>query len=182
MSATAVAVGRLARSLGLSRSTLLYYDSIGLLRLSSRDASSGYRLYSAKDRRRLERIRALRSAGLSLGDIGRILDGPRGATSAILERRLEALNHEIAGLREQQRIVARLMKSRSVLRRARAMTKERWVAILKATGLSEGAMRRWHVEFERMAPEGHHDFLESLGLPPGEVRRIRRWSREHRRE
>jgi hypothetical protein len=38
-------------------------------------------------------------------------------------------------------------------------------------------MRRWHVEFERMAPEAHRDFLESLGIPAGEIRSIRRLSR-----
>jgi DNA-binding transcriptional MerR regulator len=30
-------------------------------------------------------------------------------------------------------------------------------------------MRRWHVEFERLAPEGHQDFLESPGIAPEEI-------------
>ncbi|MFO0552482.1 MAG: hypothetical protein U0271_29100 [Polyangiaceae bacterium] len=38
-------------------------------------------------------------------------------------------------------------------------------------------MHRWHVEFERLSPEAHRDFLESLGLPHAEVARIRDWSR-----
>jgi len=176
MSTGSLTIGRLARSLALSRSTLLYYDSIGLLRPSDR-AASGYRLYSIDDRKRLERICALRKTGLSLADIGRILDGPRDGTTAILEHRLEALNEEIAGLREQQRVVVRLLQRRAALRRARAMDKERWVAIFRATGLSEKAMQRWHMEFERRAPGGHQDFLESLGLPPMEVKRIRQWAR-----
>ncbi len=39
-----ITIGRLARRFGLSRSTLLYYDSIGLLSPSTRSAKD-YRLY-----------------------------------------------------------------------------------------------------------------------------------------
>src|SRR5262245_19662656 len=48
-------ISRLARAFGLSRSTLLYYDRIGLLAPSGR-TGSGYRSYSEKDYRQLERI------------------------------------------------------------------------------------------------------------------------------
>ena len=40
--------GELAKSAGLSRSTLLYYDRLGLLRPVGR-SESNYRLYSATD-------------------------------------------------------------------------------------------------------------------------------------
>jgi hypothetical protein len=33
------------------------------------------------------------------------------------------------------------------------------------------------MEFERRAPEGHREFLLSLGIPACEVARIRSWSR-----
>lgn len=33
------------------------------------------------------------------------------------------------------------------------------------------------MEFERRAPNGHQEFLLSLGIPAGEVARIRSWSR-----
>ena len=38
-------------------------------------------------------------------------------------------------------------------------------------------MSRWHVEFERLSPEAHQDFLEFLGLEDDEIARIRGWSR-----
>ena len=104
-------VGRLARRFGLSRTTLLYYDRIGLLRPSAR-TSSRYRLYSGKDVRRLERITAYREAGLPLAEIRAILDGPTSRTAAILEAHLETLNRKIGGLRRQQRTVASLLKDR----------------------------------------------------------------------
>ncbi len=43
--------------------------------------------------------------------------------------------------------------------------------------MNEDARRRWHTEFERRAPDGHEEFLLSLGIPGDEVGRIRRWSR-----
>jgi len=67
------------------------------------------------------------------------------------------------------------------VRGARAIGKDGWVAILRATGLDEAAMHRWHIEFERMAPDAHQDFLESLGLSKAEITRIRQWSRPGKR-
>ena len=59
------------------------------------------------------------------------------------------------------------------------MTKERWVSLLQATGLNETDMEKWHIEFERIAPEAHQDFLESLGIPDIEIKLIRQRSREN---
>jgi DNA-binding transcriptional MerR regulator len=172
-------IGRLARRFGLSRSTLLYYDSLGLLRPSSR-SSAKYRLYSEKDGRRLELICSYREAGVPLKQIGHIIARPAGGAAIILERRLEQLNVDIAALREQQRVVVRLLSDRKQLRRARTMDKQRWVALLRASGMTDGDMQRWHVEFERLAPEAHGDFLESLGIPKQEIDQIRGWSRDQR--
>jgi hypothetical protein len=46
--------------------------------------------------------------------------------------------------------------------------------MLKAAGMDQDAMDRWHTEFERRAPAGHQEFLLSLGIPPEEAARIRR--------
>jgi len=48
-------ISELARRFGLSRSTLLYYDRIGLMRPSHRTAA-GYRVYTSEDEQRLEAI------------------------------------------------------------------------------------------------------------------------------
>jgi DNA-binding transcriptional MerR regulator len=169
-------ISRLGRDFGLSRSALLYYDRIGLLSPSHRSAA-GYRVYGERDARRLESICRYREIGLSLEQIRELLDGATGPTGKLLEARLDQLNAEIERLREQQRIIVRLLANPKKLRGARAIDKKRWVAILRAAGLDDAAMHRWHVEFERMAPAAHQDFLESLGLPKAEVARIRRWSR-----
>ena len=98
-------------------------------------------------------------------------------TTELLEARLDQLNTEIARLREQQRVIVRLLANRRKLGRARAIDKAGWVRLLRAAGLDDDAMHRWHIEFERLAPEAHQDFLESLGLAKAEVTRIRKWSR-----
>jgi DNA-binding transcriptional MerR regulator len=172
-------IGRLAERFGLSRSTLLYYDSIGLLSPSER-SHANYRLYSEADVERMERISVYRQAGVPLADITRLLSGDESALGELLAARLKTLNEDIRGLRRQQRLIVTLLKNDTALRDARAMDKDGWVAILRASGLTEEDMRRWHVEFERLSPEAHQDFLESLGIGDEEVSRIRRWSEEAR--
>jgi len=58
------------------------------------------------------------------------------------------------------------------------LNKERWVEIMRAAGLSEQDMQNWHVQFEKMEPEGHKEFLESLGIGTEEIQEIRKWSRD----
>lgn len=169
-------VGRLARRFGLSRSTLLYYDRIGLLSPSDRSAA-GYRLYTEADVSRLEKILLFRDVGLPLEAIGCILAAAPGSVGEALERRLLAIHREIASLRQQQAAILHLLQEGEAGRRARTMDKAGWVELLRATGLDDRDMHRWHVEFERMAPQAHQDFLESLGIDDAEIAAIRTRSR-----
>ncbi|MCP3961623.1 MAG: MerR family transcriptional regulator, partial [bacterium] len=61
-------ISQVAARFGLSRSTLLYYDSIGLLSPSLRSRAN-YRLYSPADVERMELIDLYRQAGLALKDV-----------------------------------------------------------------------------------------------------------------
>ncbi|EKD38479.1 MAG: transcriptional regulator, MerR family, partial [uncultured bacterium] len=58
---TSLTVGRLARKFGLSRSTLLYYDAIGLLSPAGH-IQGEYRLYGPSEEGRLEQICRYRRA------------------------------------------------------------------------------------------------------------------------
>ncbi len=165
-------IGRLAARFGLSRSTLLYYDSIGLLRASGRSAK-GYRLYSEEDARRLEQICRYRETGIPLDDIKHLLEAPGTRLVEILERRLGDLNSEIQRLQEQQRMVVGLLENHGRLGRVRVMNRERWISLLAASGFNEEDMRRWHAEFERAAPRKHKEFLEVLCFSDKEIRSIR---------
>ncbi len=170
-------ISKLAKRFGLSRSTLLYYDSIGLLSPSLRSRAN-YRLYSAEDVERMETIDLYRQAGLPLKDIARVLASGRSSATELLGVRLERLGQEIRKLRQQQQMIVNLLQNEVALRQTRSLDKDSWVAILRATGLSEDDMGRWHQEFERLTPEAHQDFLESLGLEDDEIARIREWSRD----
>jgi DNA-binding transcriptional MerR regulator len=58
----------------VSVKTLRYYDEIGLLRPSEIDRLTGYRYYTASQLSRLNRILLLKDLGLSLDQIGRLLE------------------------------------------------------------------------------------------------------------
>ena len=181
-------VGRLARKHGLSRSTLLYYDRIGLLVPGGR-AKGEYRRYTAEDEARLVRIRRLRAAGLPLADIRRLLDAgdapgseTSGETARVLERRFDELERELAGLRTQQRLIADLLRNPELLERSRPLDKDGWTGLLAASGFSESDMRAWHQAFEAADPARHRRFLEHLGLPPGEAALIQCWAAPDRNE
>jgi len=170
-------VSNLARRCGLSRSTLLYYESIGLLKPALRTAA-GYRAYGEKDLRRLEQICVYRDAGLKLDDIRTILDRPEHDAPPVLKRRLVELTAEIERLRGHQRAILRLLQIKASVWRKEMITKDKFVAVMKAAGLSPEDMHRFHVEFERSAPEEHQEFLEFLKIPKEEIGAIRKWSRE----
>jgi len=89
------------------------------------------------------------------------------------------IDREIGVLRRQQQAILHLLKpsEKPETNRRNIMTKEKWTAIMRATGFTDEEMNRWHVEFERSAPEDHQQFLEYLHIGAEEVARIREWSR-----
>lgn len=175
-----ITVTQLARRCGVSRTALLYYESIGLMPSPARTGGN-YRCYSEEDAERLRRIRAYRNAGLSLEDIGAILKTQRrrgrgGEATEVLKRRLVELDAEIEALRAHQHAILQLLGS-PALGKADMITKEKWVSIMRGCGFTEEQMHRWHAEFERSAPEEHQEFLEFLHIAPAEIETIREQSR-----
>ena len=170
-------VSMLARRGGLSRSTLLYYESIGLLRRPARTAGN-YRAYGDADLARLQQIRIYRKVGLSLAAIRTLLDRPRGDAAAVLQRRVVEIDGEIETLREHQWAILRLLGKSRALARREIMTKAKWVAIMRGAGFTDRDMGRWHAEFEASAPAEHQQFLEYLRIPADEIKRIRESSRK----
>jgi len=173
-SSSPLTVSKLGRTFGLARSTLLYYDRIGLLRPTGR-TRAGYRIYGTETVERLKRISELRAAGLPLESVKRVLESSTPLAEA-LERQLACLNQEIAELRARQHVVISLLQSPAAERRSRSMTKAAWTRMFRAIGMTDEAMRQWHSNFEETMPDAHRDFLESLGLDAAEVKRIREWS------
>jgi DNA-binding transcriptional MerR regulator len=168
-------VTQLARRCGLSRTALLYYESIGLMPPPPRSGGN-YRSYGEADVRRLSQIRVYRDAGLKLEDVRDLLDRPGGDAALVLKRRLVEISTEIGTLRAHQQAILKLLEHKA-LGKVKMITKEKWVSIMKACGFSTEQMHRWHAEFERSAPQEHQEFLEFLHIPAAEIKTIRKQSR-----
>lgn len=67
-------IGDFSKLSQVSIKTLRYYDEIGLLKPTEIDRITGYRYYSASQLSRLNRILLLKDLGLSLDQIGRLLE------------------------------------------------------------------------------------------------------------
>jgi DNA-binding transcriptional MerR regulator len=168
-------IGELAAQSGLSRSTLLYYDRIGLLSPSGR-SEANYRRYSAADRERLESICSLRQAGVDIAGIRSILASAGDDAGAVLQRRLYEIGMEIQALQTKQRMLAGMLRLKGEGGPKSAVDKKMFVGMLRAAGMDDNAMKQLHVEFERREPEAHHAFLLSLGISEQEALQIRKWS------
>lgn len=165
-------IRELGRRFGLSRTALLYYDRIGLLRPSAR-SGAGYRLYDADAEARLADICLYRNAGLSLDTIAQVLAGPQNAENSLLTARIRQLDTEIDRLRAQQLAIAELIAHSDDRSRAGLFDKASWVKILMAAGMDEKQMGEWHRAFETNAPDAHHAFLRWLGIGDAEIAEVR---------
>ena len=171
-------IGHLVKHFALSRSTLLYYDKIGLLTPSGR-SEANYRLYTDDDLKKMQFIELYKDAGLPLNDIAKLLENDQANISKdILEQRLLQLNHEINALRAQQQVLVELLGEASNLVQSKVMNKQQWTAILRSSGMNEQDMRNWHIEFETSMPQAHEDFLQSLGIDEQERAIIRSWKKD----
>ena len=165
-------VGRLAARFGLSRSTLLYYDRLGLLRPSARTAA-GYRLYDADDVARLATICRLRQAGLPLAEIRRAMDSDTPQLVAALAVRLTELADQIESLRGHQRTILAALAAGREGDRTWSLDKASLTALLDVAGMGADRQQAWHAAAEQADGDLHQQLLEALDLPADEVARIR---------
>lgn len=168
-------ISELASVFGLSRSTLLYYDKIGLLNPSLR-SEAGYRLYSQSDFEKLELITDYKSAGLTINDIKSILRMESDPDVEIIKKRMLKIGKEIRGLHNKQRVLAGMLKAKLGNKLPPQVDRDTWISIQKAAGLKHADMQKWHVEFEKRAPEAHFQFLLSLGITEKDALHIRKLS------
>jgi DNA-binding transcriptional MerR regulator len=167
---TRMTIGQLAGRCNVPRTTVLYYEQVGLVAPAGR-SEAGYRLYSEQELERVRLICAYRATGLTLDAIRGLLAG--GDKPAAIYKRLDDIQRSMLRLREQQALLVELLGG-GVLP---AVSADSFEGLFKEKGLDDAAMHRWHVVFERQNPEGHRAFLLSLGLSEGEIERIQRDSR-----
>ena len=135
-------ISELAKSVGLSRATLLYYERCGLLR--GKRQANGYRVYTDADRQRLLLMQQMRAGGLSLQECRACLDGR--LDHAMLARRLATLKAEIDAKTRAHDLLAAL--------------------------LGQGSLKDWHEAVERVAPEMHRAWLMTQGFSRDEAARV----------
>jgi DNA-binding transcriptional MerR regulator/cyclopropane fatty-acyl-phospholipid synthase-like methyltransferase len=141
-------ISELAHRVDLSRSTLLYYEKIGLLR--GRRRTNGYREYDDSDLQRLRLVQKLQAGGLNLNEVKACLDSR--IDRSILRKRLVGLEQEI---KEKQ-------KSRDLL----------------AGLLGERPLTEWHTALNAVAPDAHVTWLLAQGFSEKDALRLKWLSKD----
>lgn len=90
-------IGELARRANVTVKALHHYDDIGLLKPAHVDTQTGYRYYTIEQAERVDRILALKDLGLSLDQIGYLLDrdAEEDDTREILKRKQADLRSDL---------------------------------------------------------------------------------------
>ncbi|WP_152396631.1 MerR family transcriptional regulator [Paenibacillus guangzhouensis] len=99
--------GQLARRTGMTLRTLRYYDKIGLLKPSQTNRAA-VRLYSKEDVARLHKIQMLKYIGLTLTEIGQIIQDdatPEQNLRSSLQMHKEIIQSQIAHLQYVSRAI-----------------------------------------------------------------------------
>src|SRR5690349_1815186 len=97
-------IGQLAKAAGVASSTIRYYEREGLLKPEARSGGN-YRVYTRGSLERLEFIRSAQAVGLSLADVGEMLDVASGSEEpcrevvALAERRLAEVRRKLEHLK-----------------------------------------------------------------------------------
>ena len=93
-------VKEVSKFTGVSIRALHHYDSIGLLK-PTQVTEAGYRLYDADALERLYMILVYRELGLSLKEIGDILDAPDYDRNRVLEHQILLMQDKVTKLQDQ---------------------------------------------------------------------------------
>ena len=106
-------------------------------------------------------------------EINQLLNLSGNEPVKILENQLIQLSKKISALRKQQYAILNILQNKNIQIKAGVIDKEAWINILRGSGLSDEDMKKWHLEFEKISPQGHHDFLVALGFNDHRIREIR---------
>ncbi len=142
-------ISQLARLAGLSRSTVLYYEKLGLVK--GKRSANGYRYYHDVDLQRLTLVQQLQVGGLTLNECKACIDVEMDRS--LLEQRLKALDQEISKKQQARALLAGLL------------------------GQNHDSLRSWHDILEATAPDAHGQWLQAQGLNEKDALHLRWLSR-----
>ncbi len=89
-------IGQLAAAAGTSVRALRHYDRIGLV--AATRSANGHRRYRPDDVARVRRVIALRMVGLTLAEIGEVIDGDEALLATLIRARRRELDTQLAEL------------------------------------------------------------------------------------
>jgi len=141
-------ISELAKQVGLSRSSLLYYEKIGLI--SAKRQSNGYRYYSDYDVQRVKLLQQLQAGGLTLKECQACMETQ--IDRELLIHRLDVLDKEI--------------------------TQKQNARDLLYSMLGMGSMKAWHHSMEKEAPSAHLEWLIAQGFSEKQALRLRWLSKD----
>ncbi len=124
----------------VSVKTLRYYDEIGLLKPSEIDRFTGYRYYTASQLSRLNRILLLKDLGLSLDQVGRLLedDLPPAQLRGMLKLRQAEIERSIE---EEEARLARVAALITQIEQENTLMSKYDIVIKKVTPLRIASVR-----------------------------------------
>ena len=144
-------ISQLAARLGLSRTTLLYYEKLGLIR--GRRRANGYRDYSEEDFQRLQLVKALQSGGLTLNECKTFFS--KGMDRELLRQRLGEITDEIEEKQQAKQLLEALLGER------------------------KDHLRSFHERLDLVAPKAHADWLRREGFTDDDIYRLRWLSHDY---
>lgn len=169
-------ISKLAKKFNISRASILYYEREELLLPASR-TDNGYRWYGEKEQEKLQTIINYRSFGIPVNEIRELIKkSESNAQNQILRKQFDHLEKEIQGLKQQQLAIVNFLNAPELLD-GQGMTKEKWTQIMQSSGMNDKDMLNWHRQFEKLEPESHQEFLESLQISKDEIKLIRAQSK-----
>ncbi|KHT62024.1 methyltransferase [Photobacterium gaetbulicola] len=141
-------ISELAEQVGLSRSTLLYYEKLGLI--AGKRLVNGYRSYSEQDLQRLKLLQQLQAGGLTLKECQACLEAK--VDRELLLNRMHQLDEEIAHKQQSRDLLAAM--------------------------LGESELTAWHQSLEQAAPDAHLDWLMKQGFDEKQALRLKWLSKD----
>jgi MerR family transcriptional regulator, thiopeptide resistance regulator len=161
---TEYTVGAVAELAGVSVRTLHHYDEIGLLEPSDR-SPAGYRLYSAEDLRRLQRILFYRELDFDLATITTLLTDPGSTDEDQLRRQRDLLAERIARHQAMVAVIDNELNARTL---GITLTARERLEVFGSTRLEDNAARAeqrwghtpgWQQRRQRVATYSQRDWL-----------------------
>lgn len=160
-----VRVGDLAEAAGMTVRTLHHYEEVGLLTPSSR-TTAGHRLYGPEAVDRLYRVSRLRRIGLSLDQIGRVLEDPDWGLQHALERHMASVDAQIAQLTTLRNAVTAALAETD----SNTDPTQRLLEVLIAMDELDSLLRkRISILVYRDIPATYAYLVDVFGFTPGDV-------------